>query len=164
MVNSTESLHFKETGHAQESPDEDNPYIGMREGIDNDAKACYDQIIPLILLLAYIKAGLPYATAVFFANILYNMHYQLTAAFGTSSYIHCFGFVVAVFGIGQGSTNGPPGCACINNIILKCYHSMCNRCTIKDPGGQLKVKCNADKFVNDNKLMHNSSDFDISLQ
>eukprot|EP00957_Ditylum_brightwellii_P169084 12869246-Ditylum_brightwellii.AAC.1 len=27
---------------------------------DCDAKACYDRIVPLVLLLAYFKAGLPY--------------------------------------------------------------------------------------------------------
>eukprot|EP00957_Ditylum_brightwellii_P126358 9632668-Ditylum_brightwellii.AAC.2 len=31
---------------------------------DNNAKACYDQIIQLILLLAYVKAGLPYSTGI----------------------------------------------------------------------------------------------------
>eukprot|EP00957_Ditylum_brightwellii_P182531 13904314-Ditylum_brightwellii.AAC.1 len=32
---------------------------------DCDAKACYDRIIPIVLLLAYCKAGMPYNTCIF---------------------------------------------------------------------------------------------------
>eukprot|EP00957_Ditylum_brightwellii_P154943 11793243-Ditylum_brightwellii.AAC.1 len=46
-----------------------------------NTKACYDRIVPIILLLAYFMAG--------------------------------------VFGIGQGSTDGPPGWTFISDIILK---------------------------------------------
>eukprot|EP00957_Ditylum_brightwellii_P210996 15365645-Ditylum_brightwellii.AAC.1 len=43
--------------------------------MDCDAKACYDCIIPLVLLLAYYKAGLLYNTYAFLVMILYSLKY-----------------------------------------------------------------------------------------
>eukprot|EP00957_Ditylum_brightwellii_P119238 9096296-Ditylum_brightwellii.AAC.1 len=37
------------------------------------------------------------------------MHYHITTAFGIATIINFFGFIATVFGIGQGSTTGPPG-------------------------------------------------------
>eukprot|EP00957_Ditylum_brightwellii_P211481 15366217-Ditylum_brightwellii.AAC.1 len=51
---------------------------------NNNAKACYDRIVPTFFLLAYVKVGLPYTTAVFFSHILCNMKYHLTTVFGVS--------------------------------------------------------------------------------
>eukprot|EP00957_Ditylum_brightwellii_P208734 15358719-Ditylum_brightwellii.AAC.1 len=132
--------------------------------MDNNAKACYGCIIPIILLLTYVKVDLLYATAVFFSHILYNMKYHLTTIFGISPLVNYFGLLAAVFGISQGSTDGPPGWACISDIILKYYHRLCKGCTIHDPGGLITVKCNADMFVDDSTLMHNSPEIDIPLQ
>eukprot|EP00957_Ditylum_brightwellii_P109124 8324811-Ditylum_brightwellii.AAC.1 len=75
---------------------------------DCDAKACYDQIIPIVLLLAYYKAGLPYLTGVLLMSLLYNMQYYIVMAFGTAKFVNTFHFFYALFGIGQGSTDGPP--------------------------------------------------------
>ena len=49
--------------------------------IDYDTKACYDSIIPLMLLLSYFKKGLPYEACVFFIHMLYNMRYYITTVF-----------------------------------------------------------------------------------
>eukprot|EP00957_Ditylum_brightwellii_P077646 5900957-Ditylum_brightwellii.AAC.1 len=50
-----------------------------------DAKACYDRIILIVLLLAYYKAGLPYNTYIFLTTLLYNMKYYITTAFGIAT-------------------------------------------------------------------------------
>lgn len=46
-----------------------------------NAKACYNRIIPLELILAYLKMGLPYKTCVFFEQMLYHMIYYIAIAF-----------------------------------------------------------------------------------
>eukprot|EP00957_Ditylum_brightwellii_P127779 9745022-Ditylum_brightwellii.AAC.1 len=73
---------------------------------DNNAKAYYDCIIPLILLLAYVKAGLPYTAAVFFSILLYNMKYYITTAFKFAPLSSAFGLFAVVYRIRQGSTDG----------------------------------------------------------
>eukprot|EP00957_Ditylum_brightwellii_P187306 14265107-Ditylum_brightwellii.AAC.1 len=103
------------------------------ECIDNSLKVCYNHIIPLILLLAYVKVGLPYAAAVSFSTLLYNMKYYITTSFGLALLAKSFGFLAAVYGIGQGSTDGPPGWTYISDMLLKCYHKIYKGCTIQDP-------------------------------
>eukprot|EP00957_Ditylum_brightwellii_P012427 938955-Ditylum_brightwellii.AAC.1 len=77
--------------------------------MDCNAKACYDRIIPLVLLLAYFKAGLPYECCIFLTKLLYNLQYVITTAFGEATLRNCHNCIVAVFGIGQGATDGPAG-------------------------------------------------------
>ena len=55
---------------------------------DCDAKSCYDRIIPMVLLLAYVKAGLPYKTAKFFVKLLYKMRYRISTAYGLGAKVN----------------------------------------------------------------------------
>eukprot|EP00957_Ditylum_brightwellii_P033747 2557520-Ditylum_brightwellii.AAC.1 len=116
---------------------------------DCDAKACYDQIIPIVLLLAYYKAGLPYLTCVFLMILLYNMQYYIVTAFGTAKFVNTYHLFQALFGIGQGSTDGPPGWTCIVDPILKCYNKMAHGYTLICLEQKISAKVNANMFVND---------------
>eukprot|EP00957_Ditylum_brightwellii_P116123 8858060-Ditylum_brightwellii.AAC.1 len=86
---------------------------------DCDAKACYDRIVPLVLLLAYFKAGLPHQCCFFLGTMLYSLKYTLTTAFLENPKQNWHKFLVAVFGIRQGSTDSPSGWAFISNMTLK---------------------------------------------
>eukprot|EP00957_Ditylum_brightwellii_P142482 10855414-Ditylum_brightwellii.AAC.1 len=68
-------------------------------------------------------------------------------------------FIVAVFGIGQGATDGPSGWVFINGIILKCYATLAKGCKIYDPGKEEIIPSDVDMFVDDNTLMHNTNNF-----
>eukprot|EP00957_Ditylum_brightwellii_P101533 7737860-Ditylum_brightwellii.AAC.1 len=129
---------------------------------DCDTKACYNRIIPLILILVYFKAGLPYQCCFFLATILDNLRYVLATAFGEAPYVNWHMFIVAVFGIGQGATDGPAVWLFISNVILKCYSWLAHRCKIFGPSKDNHILADADMFVVDNTLMHNSPHFDIS--
>lgn len=54
-----------------------------------DVNACYNRILPIVLLLAYVKARMPYKTAVFFIRLLYNMQCIITTAFGVGCKVNC---------------------------------------------------------------------------
>lgn len=123
---------------------------------DCNAKACYNRIVPLILLLAYYKKGLPYELCIFFARILYNMEYTITTAYGPNTRVNYDGLIAVVFGIGQGSTNGPSGWTCISDPILKTYHRRCSWCSLRDPTNSIKIQANANKFIDNNTLAHNN--------
>ena len=98
---------------------------------DCDAKACYDQIIPLVLLLAYVKLGLPYKAATYLTSILYCLQYTMSTAYGLSEHTNWFDRIGPVFGIGQGASDGPPGWGAIINIVLKVYAKLAKGCKIK---------------------------------
>eukprot|EP00957_Ditylum_brightwellii_P123356 9405890-Ditylum_brightwellii.AAC.1 len=71
-------------------------------------------------------------------------------------------FIAAVFGIGQGATDGLAGWLFISNVILKFYSQLAHRCKLFDPGKDIHILVDADMFVDDNTLMHNSPQFDTS--
>eukprot|EP00957_Ditylum_brightwellii_P000792 62755-Ditylum_brightwellii.AAC.1 len=129
---------------------------------DCNAKACYNRIISLILLLTYLKVGLAYPTGVFFATILYNMQYYITTAFGTATQSNFFEKLAALYGIGQGSTDRPSRWTMLSDVLLKCYHKLFKGFTMANPANDIKLKCNADMFVNDNALIHNDSQQDAA--
>ena len=104
-----------------------------------DAKGCYNRIVPLILLLAYYKKGLPYKTCVFLSQILYNMEHTITTAYGPGSQANYNGLFASVFGIGQGLTDGPSGWTCISDSILKTYHRRCSGCSLQDPLDSINI-------------------------
>eukprot|EP00957_Ditylum_brightwellii_P030958 2345651-Ditylum_brightwellii.AAC.1 len=49
---------------------------------DNDAKACYNCVIPLVLALAQIQAGPPVRTAQFFLWALHQLKYHMVTRYG----------------------------------------------------------------------------------
>eukprot|EP00957_Ditylum_brightwellii_P142512 10857663-Ditylum_brightwellii.AAC.1 len=88
--------------------------------------------------------------------ILYSLKYTLTTAFGERPQQNWHKFLAAVFGIRQGSTDGPSGWLFISKLILKCYTRLARGFVIKDPGKDVSVPGHADMFVDDNTLMHNT--------
>eukprot|EP00957_Ditylum_brightwellii_P141336 10769212-Ditylum_brightwellii.AAC.1 len=90
------------------------------------------------------------------AKLLYSMKYYMITALGKSTLINYFGCLASVYGIGQGSTAGPPGWTLISNINLKVYHWMCKGCAIANSAQKMKVQCNTDMFVDDVTLLHNN--------
>eukprot|EP00957_Ditylum_brightwellii_P097363 7415968-Ditylum_brightwellii.AAC.1 len=129
---------------------------------DCDAKACYNKIIPRIIILTCLKVGLAYPTGVFFATIFYNMQYYITTAFGTAMQINFFEKLVALYIIGQGSTDRPSGWTMLSDVLLKCYHKLCKGFTMADPANNIKLKYNAGMFVDDSTLMHNDPQHDAT--
>eukprot|EP00957_Ditylum_brightwellii_P081736 6218010-Ditylum_brightwellii.AAC.1 len=92
--------------------------------------------------------------------MLYNLRYTLTTAYGEATTQNWHNFIVAVFGIGQAATDGPSGWVFISDIILKCYAKLAKGCSIYDPGKEEIIPSDADMFVDDNTLMHNTGNFD----
>eukprot|EP00957_Ditylum_brightwellii_P108590 8281936-Ditylum_brightwellii.AAC.1 len=76
---------------------------------DCNAKACYNQIVLMVLMLAYFKAGLPYQCCVFLVTMIYSLQYALTTVFEETPFCNWHNYITAVFGIGQGATDGPAG-------------------------------------------------------
>lgn len=128
------------------------------ECTDCDAKTCYDRIIPIVLLLAYLNTVFPYSTCVFFVCILYIIKHQIVTAYRRSKQTNQHTKEALVFEIGQGATDIPSGWICISDIILKCYHKIFKGCKIKDPKENIQINANADMFVDNKMSMHNNED------
>eukprot|EP00957_Ditylum_brightwellii_P028033 2116388-Ditylum_brightwellii.AAC.1 len=83
------------------------------------------------------------------------MQYYIATSFGTAKFVNTFHLFHALFGIGQGSTNEPPGWTCIVDPVLKCYNKMAHGCTLICSEQKISAKANADMFVDNATLLHN---------
>eukprot|EP00957_Ditylum_brightwellii_P053145 4029643-Ditylum_brightwellii.AAC.1 len=122
---------------------------GGGNGSGCNAKACYDCIFPIVLLLAYVKQGLPYVTTAYLMSLLYCLQYTMSTAYGLSEHTNWFDRIVPVFGIGQGASDGPTGWGARIDIVLK---------------GAASLKTNIDAFVDNATLLHNNDQFNASAQ
>eukprot|EP00957_Ditylum_brightwellii_P160444 12214389-Ditylum_brightwellii.AAC.1 len=76
---------------------------------DYNTKACYNRIITIITALAEYKAGLPTSACILLAKVLKQMEYSIVTAYGLSTITNKHSKESPLHGIGQGTTNTPPG-------------------------------------------------------
>ena len=125
---------------------------------DCDAKSCYDRIIPILLYLAYSKAGLPHSTCLWLCQCLINMEYHIVTAYGASSDTSTSTDTHPLYGIGQGATDAPSGWLLVSTILSRYYDSKAIGCTLVDPTGYLSLRWTHVMFVDDTYLIHSTGD------
>jgi hypothetical protein len=74
---------------------------------DVDATACYDRIPPILMWLAYFKAGAPWHLILLFAKALEQLLYYIVTAFGKSKIANSHIEFNQFLGPGQGATDSP---------------------------------------------------------
>ena len=67
-----------------------------------------------------------------------------------------------IFGPSQGAADAPADWTLISTSNTKVYNKKAKGCSIADPPKRRVLKRNADLFVDDMKLLHNSERFNIS--
>lgn len=73
--------------------------------VDNDAKACYDRVIPYLTMYMLRRLGMPLYLGKFMCNILNKMQYTIKTDFGpTQAYSNDD---ARIFGTGQGAGWSP---------------------------------------------------------
>eukprot|EP00957_Ditylum_brightwellii_P105600 8051058-Ditylum_brightwellii.AAC.1 len=105
---------------------------------DCDAKACYNYIITIITSLAEYTSGLPAYACILLAKAPKRMECSMVTTYGPSTIINRHSMANPLHGIGQGSTDAPPGWT-------------------------FNIKQNAVEFVDNNKLAYNSGKNDLTL-
>ena len=82
--------------------------------VNNDAKACYDRIIPYLTTYMLRRLGLPYFLSKFMCTVLKQMQYSIRLPQGQSATYDSSG--KELYGIGQGAGWSPP-CWAANSDI-----------------------------------------------
>ena len=85
--------------------------------IDNDAKACYDRIIPYLTTYMLRRLGMPYFLFRFMCNVLKQMQYSIRLPQGQSGKYDSSNKIL--YGTGQGAGWSPP-CWAANSDIISC--------------------------------------------
>ena len=124
---------------------------------DCDAKACYDRILPHVMALANIKAGLPKKTATLFMNTLHKMKYHISTGLGISKIANINDDDCPIYGIGQGATDAPAQWTLMSDIIQKIHNDKAIGTTIMNPTKTIKEARSLDMFVDDASMLHTSA-------
>jgi len=123
-------------------------YYGQEAAIiDNDAQACYDRIIPVVLAYALLRLGLPLYLVRFQCKWLESSLYELKLSNGISSSYRST-VDKYLFGTGQGTGWSPPSWAALSDIVSRIMNRHTPGMKLKHPDGSC-VDRTLDAFVDD---------------
>ena len=118
--------------------------------LDNDAKACYDRVLPYLTAFMLRRLGMPYYLTRFMCVVLREMEYKIKLGNGTTkSYSNKD---KDVFCIGQGA-GWSPTCWAVNSDIIS--HSMekyAPGMTLVHPNGEVYSDVKMVAFVDDTSM------------
>jgi len=117
--------------------------------VDNDAKACYDRIIPVVLSYALIRLGLPKHLTRFMCTWLSKAKYFLKLAPGITEHSYSSTLEEYIFGTGQGTGWSPPNWGAISDIISSAMDKHAPGMFLYHPDGVSFSNRSFDAFVDD---------------
>eukprot|EP00957_Ditylum_brightwellii_P183859 14004662-Ditylum_brightwellii.AAC.1 len=92
------------------------------------------------------------------------MDYHMCTAKGVSEEKHCNSKEDSAYGSGQGTCDTGTKWNYTDSIITRAYNKKATGCEPVNPKQEICIKQNSVKFVDDNTLLHNLLQIDISLQ
>eukprot|EP00957_Ditylum_brightwellii_P209307 15361161-Ditylum_brightwellii.AAC.1 len=122
---------------------------------DCNAKACYDQIIPVIAAILETRTGVPANVSTLFARTLQDMRYHTVTAKRISNKTNSHRNKNPSWGSGQGVCDSPVKWGLTSNTIIKCYNKWAIGRKIQDPSRKVQKKRNNAMLVDNASLFHN---------
>ena len=118
--------------------------------LDNDAKACYDRVLPYLTAFMLRRLGMPYYLTRFMCVVLIEMEYKIKLGNGmTKSYSNKDS---DIFGTGQGA-GWSPTCWAVNSDVIS--HSMekyTPGMTLVHPNGEVYSDVKMVAFIDDTSM------------
>ena len=123
---------------------------------DNDAKSCYDRMIPSLVMLACRSCGLHSTVARLAGFALACMTYNVKIGTHVGSVTYKHSRDHAIFGVGQGAGNSPFLWAIISSFLFFLYDSRCKGATFVAPLHPIQLDLNITGFVDDSNAHTNN--------
>ena len=120
---------------------------------NNDAKACYDRIIPSIALLCCQRLGLSQQSADFMLLFLREAEYHVKTGHGISDSWYS-NRITEIYGVLQGSGSAPPIWLALSLLLLRALHHLTPPSKISHPNTYSSLDKLIDMFVDDSDLWH----------
>ena len=117
--------------------------------MDDDAKACYDRIIPNLIEVESRKWGVPYKTTKITTKILKQQKFYVKTGYGISEAHYSFRDDDPIFGVGQGLGWSGPIWLNTADTISKLMDIKCAGMKFISSDGHIIVEKNGDFFVDD---------------
>ena len=118
--------------------------------VDNDAKACYDRVIPYVTLYMLRRLGMPIFLSQFMCNVLNNMTYSIKT--GTGNVTTYNANENRLFGTGQGAGWLPPCWAANSDVISTVMERYTPGMLLEHPNRSTQSHRHIDVFVDDSSL------------
>ena len=115
--------------------------------IDNDAKACYDRIIPYLTAFMLRRLGMPFFISRFMCNVLRDMEYRIKLNNGMSKQYSNKN--IPIFGTGQGAGWSPSCWAANSDVISLSMEKHTPGILIRHPDGIRDCNNHLTAFVDD---------------
>jgi len=117
--------------------------------IDNDAKACYDRLIPVFLSYSLIRLGLPKQLTQFMCKWLEEAAYCINTSKGISKSKYGSCLESYLYGTGQGTGCPPPNWGAISDLISTVMEHNNPGMKLVHPSRLFYSNRNFDAFVDD---------------
>jgi hypothetical protein len=116
---------------------------------DNDAKACFDRMIPNLITLLGRYIGISKEICNTHAKILLEARYRIKTTLGVSAEYYSNTEEEPLYGPGQGGTASMFIWGIVSNMLLEIMREEKNGITMLDPGMTNKIQRVMDAFVDD---------------
>jgi len=140
--------------------------------IDNDAQACYDRLIPVVLCYSLVRLGLPPHMTRFMCRWLERAEYYLKLGSGLSKHAYKHTLEKYLYGTGQGTGWSPSNWGSISDIISHVMSDNAPGMYMTHPDNKFFSNRSYDAFVDDvngglttdgMKTFHRDSDMSVPL-
>jgi len=116
--------------------------------VDNDAQACYDRIIPVVLAYALLRLGLPVHLVRFQCKWLEQASYELKLNNSSLSRPYSSNVDKYLFGTGQGTGWSPPSWTSLSDLVSRIMERHTPGIKLVQPNGEAVARV-LDAFVDD---------------
>jgi hypothetical protein len=114
---------------------------------DNNAKSCYDRIIPALAMLRSRQLGLPRAASHLHGRFLATARYHIKTALGTSKEYYSHTTEQPIYGTGQGSKPSPVMWLGQSTAIMDLMGT--HKLVMIDPRNTIQIQRQTDGYVDD---------------
>ena len=108
--------------------------------MDNDAKACYNQIIMSLATMISGSHGVPRNTRKLQANAIRAMHFHIKTALGVSTDLYTNSTTTPLHGSGQGSGSASTLWLFISSTIMTIYQELATGMTMTNADITNRIK------------------------
>ena len=125
--------------------------------MDDDAKACYDRIVPCLSAVEGRKWGMSYEDAVFTTKVLQSQVYHIRTATGFTKESYCYSENNMIQGAGQGIGWAGPKWINTSDTISRIMNDQCPGMKYEDPFHTICIVKVANFFIDDTATGCNTS-------
>jgi hypothetical protein len=117
--------------------------------MENDTTACFDRMIPSMVMLALRVHGVPATITTLIGNTLANMRYHIKTKLGGSERYYQHTTTQPIYGTGQGSMGSPCFWLLLSTILFKIMQRIAHGLRFEDTHGHTTIQRSMEGFVDD---------------